>query len=144
MKGISRRWFLGMVTGIATALGTLGPFKAFAMLFKEKWIPVGSVDDFEVGSASVIEDEKLFIFRDEMGFHAMTGKCTHFGCLVERVEDGTFECPCHGARYDELGRVVRGPAKDDLVWHEVKEEGGELFVNVKGVVEPPGASASED
>ena len=54
-------------------------------------------------------------------FAALSGKnkvisltCTHQGCTVSRQEDGKFLCPCHGAMYDEQGKVRRGPALRDL------------------------------
>ena len=35
---------------------------------------------------------------------------------------GEIECPCHGARYDLDGRVLKGPARDPLEKVEVREE----------------------
>lgn len=41
--------------------------------------------------------------------------CTHMGCIVGwEPETRQFACPCHGSRFDELGRVVRGPAARPL------------------------------
>jgi isorenieratene synthase len=45
---------------------------------------------------------------------AISLTCTHQGCTVQRQDDGKFLCPCHGAVYDTQGRVVAGPAKQDL------------------------------
>lgn len=37
--------------------------------------------------------------------------CTHLGCTFPwNPNDNQFQCPCHGSRYDSVGRVVRGPA----------------------------------
>jgi len=129
-----RRSFLGFLTAAVAAVASLGPFRLIAW-GKEEWVSVGLVDDFLVGEATRIEDEKLYIYRSEEGFAALSGKCTHAGCFVDRIADGTFECPCHGATYDEMGAVTKGPAKEDLVWRPVRQENGELLVDVKGEIE---------
>jgi isorenieratene synthase len=45
---------------------------------------------------------------------AISMTCTHQGCTVQPGENGEFHCPCHGAVFDREGRVLRGPAKQDL------------------------------
>lgn len=41
--------------------------------------------------------------------------CTHLGCTVEwNANSDRFECPCHGSRYDNQGRVIEGPARRSL------------------------------
>jgi Rieske Fe-S protein len=129
-----RRSFLGFLTAAAAAVAALGPFRLIAR-GAEKWVSVGNVDDFAVGETARIEGEKLYIFRSEEGFTALSGKCTHMGCFVDRIADGSFECPCHGATYDETGAVTKGPADEDLVWRPVRVESGELLVDVKGAVD---------
>lgn len=42
-------------------------------------------------------------------------RCTHLGCLPKvNVAEGTFDCPCHGSRFDADGRPIYGPARRDL------------------------------
>lgn len=43
----------------------------------------------------------------------VVGICTHLGCVPTREEYGWF-CPCHGSRYDNSGRVLKGPAPRNL------------------------------
>ena len=41
--------------------------------------------------------------------------CTHLGCAVEwKADQDQFVCPCHGSRYDNQGRVMDGPTKQNL------------------------------
>ena len=133
-KGVSRRGFVGLLVSAVASISILRPLVAFS---KEKWVSVGMKDDFKDGEFKVIEKEKLFLFRDKDNFKAMSGKCTHFGCLVEKQGNETYLCPCHKAEYDKTGHVTKGPAKKDLVWHNVKVEStGEVFVDVKSEVSP--------
>lgn len=51
--------------------------------------------------------------------------CTHQSCTVQRVENGEFHCPCHGAVFNAEGRVVRGPAQRDLAQFEIRQNAGD-------------------
>ena len=59
---------------------------------------------------------KILILRRPNGeFVGMLATCTHLGCTVAwNPQDEQVECPCHGARYNLLGEVLRGPARDPL------------------------------
>ena len=59
---------------------------------------------------------KIAAYRDETGeLHKMSAVCTHLGCIVRwNSADKTFDCPCHGSRFDARGRVLDGPAIHDL------------------------------
>jgi len=50
---------------------------------------------------------------NEKHYAASLLNCTHMGCTVEASNDG-FVCPCHGARFDKEGHVIKGPATKDL------------------------------
>ena len=52
---------------------------------------------------------------------ALSLTCTHQGCTVTRQTDGTFLCPCHGARYSKSGKVLQGPAKQSLARYRVRQ-----------------------
>jgi nucleotide-binding universal stress UspA family protein/nitrite reductase/ring-hydroxylating ferredoxin subunit len=66
------------------------------------------------GEGGIVErhGEKLAVFRDEDGAsYSMSARCTHLGCVVEwNAGESTFDCPCHGSRFDPHGAVVTGPA----------------------------------
>ena len=132
---ISRRGFLGILFGALSVIGLSSARIGMAAGTGEKWVPVGKKDDFTVGEPKLIKDEKVYIVRGATGFSAMSAKCTHFGCVVDRENDGTFLCPCHGSAFDAKGLATKGPAKKPLVWYQTKEEGGSVFVNFKGIVE---------
>lgn len=135
-SGISRRGFLGIAFSIAAFLGIGRPSLGLAAGGSEKWISAGNVSDYAVGQPKLIKDEKLYVVRKAAGFQAMSAKCTHLGCVVDRQADGTFLCPCHGSAFDAKGLKTHGPARKSLVWYQTKEEAGAVLVNVKGIVEP--------
>ncbi len=134
--GISRRGFLGTLVAVAAFLGIGRSVPAMAAGSGEKWVPAGKPSDYVVGEPKLFKDEKLYVVKTEAGYQAMSAKCTHFGCVVDRQADGTYLCPCHKSTFDAAGLNTRGPAKKPLDWYQTKEEGGAVFVNVKGVVEP--------
>jgi glycine/D-amino acid oxidase-like deaminating enzyme/nitrite reductase/ring-hydroxylating ferredoxin subunit len=55
---------------------------------------------------------KAAVYRDEQGaVHALWPTCTHLGCIVAwNTAEKTWDCPCHGSRFDTDGNVIQGPA----------------------------------
>jgi glycine/D-amino acid oxidase-like deaminating enzyme/nitrite reductase/ring-hydroxylating ferredoxin subunit len=79
---------------------------------------VASRDQIANGYGAVIRDGLGMIaaYRDSKGeLHETTAVCNHLGCIVHwNVADSTWDCPCHGSRFDKYGRVLNGPANRDL------------------------------
>jgi cytochrome b6-f complex iron-sulfur subunit len=66
---------------------------------------------------------------DPSGLVAVNPTCTHAGCTVQWKADAkTFNCPCHGARYDAQGAVIQGPARRSLKTYAVQIEGDQVMV----------------
>jgi glycine/D-amino acid oxidase-like deaminating enzyme/nitrite reductase/ring-hydroxylating ferredoxin subunit len=59
---------------------------------------------------------KVAIYCDESGVrHECSAVCTHLGCIVAwNAVESSWDCPCHGSRFDPYGKVVFGPAIKDL------------------------------
>jgi len=54
--------------------------------------------------------------------------CTHQGCIVSTVADGTIDCPCHGSKFSvKDGSVVNGPAPSPLAPVAIKVEGTSII-----------------
>lgn len=47
-------------------------------------------------------------------FKAFSSTCTHKGCAVNKIADGTIDCPCHGSKFNLDGTVANGPATKPL------------------------------
>ena len=82
-----------------------------------------SVSDLKPGQGAVLRHglKKIATYRDPTGnLHAFSAVCPHLGCVVRWDScEQTWDCPCHGSRFDALGRVVNGPAISDLEATEV-------------------------
>ncbi|MEU1073012.1 MULTISPECIES: FAD-dependent oxidoreductase [unclassified Streptomyces] len=79
---------------------------------------VQDVSDIEPGNGAVVRvnGERCAVYRDDQGeAHAVSARCTHMGCLVAfNGAERTWECPCHGSRFDTDGKVIQGPATRPL------------------------------
>jgi Rieske Fe-S protein len=75
------------------------------------------------GSLILEGGRRLAAYRDEEGrAHVLLPRCTHMGCTVGwNASDRTWDCPCHGSRFDVDGNVIQGPAKANLTQLEVAE-----------------------
>jgi Rieske Fe-S protein len=83
-------------------------------------VGAGNVSALAVGSMLVMSN--VVVARDADGVYAMSGVCTHAGCLLA---DGSgmiaagLSCPCHGSLFDGDGNVTRGPAGAPLQHYQV-------------------------
>jgi Rieske Fe-S protein len=86
---------------------------------------VKSVDEIKSGEGAILRHgiKKIAVYRDENGnLHAFSAVCPHLGCVVRwDACEKTWDCPCHGSRFDALGLVLNGPAISDLEPTEVPE-----------------------
>lgn len=83
-----------------------------------------SAADLAPGEAAILVDgtERVAVHRDEAGvLHAVSPVCTHMGCTVTwNTAETTWDCPCHGSRFNCYGEVIQGPAVKDLEAKEVQ------------------------
>lgn len=77
---------------------------------------VASTADVPVGGGLILADQNLVITQPSAGsFKGFSATCTHQGCTVATVADGTINCPCHGSKYSVVdGSVQGGPAPRPL------------------------------
>jgi glycine/D-amino acid oxidase-like deaminating enzyme/nitrite reductase/ring-hydroxylating ferredoxin subunit len=83
-----------------------------------------SFSDIPLDSGAVIEKDgqKIAISRDAKGeVAACSAICTHMKCIVNwNPSEKSWDCPCHGSRFDRKGKVIEGPALHDL--HKISRE----------------------
>jgi glycine/D-amino acid oxidase-like deaminating enzyme/nitrite reductase/ring-hydroxylating ferredoxin subunit len=75
------------------------------------------------GRVVSLAGERLAVYRNANGqVSALSAVCTHLGCLVHwNTTEKSWDCPCHGSRFDPHGRVLNGPAVSALEAREVPE-----------------------
>jgi glycine/D-amino acid oxidase-like deaminating enzyme/nitrite reductase/ring-hydroxylating ferredoxin subunit len=80
--------------------------------------PSGSVASLRRGESAIlkIDGQQAAAFRDEGGIlHAVSASCTHLGCTVAWNDaERSWDCPCHGSRFDPDGAVLQAPATQPL------------------------------
>jgi Rieske Fe-S protein len=95
--------------GFNTAAGLLG------RVFK---IPSEHLDKIKAGKAGIIEyeDIKAGVYKDKEGkVFVVSTKCPHLGCQLNwNPDELSWDCPCHGSRFDYRGNLLDNPAMEDI------------------------------
>ena len=92
-------------TGGATGGGSAAPANQLA-----------TTAEVPVGSGKIISGPNVVLTQPVAGtFKGFSAVCTHQGCIVDAIANGTIDCPCHGSKFSiKDGSVVNGPAPSPL------------------------------
>jgi Rieske Fe-S protein len=92
---------------------------------------LGSTGDVPVGGGKVFADKRVVVTQPAAGtFAAFSAICTHQGCTVDAVADGTINCPCHGSKFKVAdGSVAHGPAAQALEKKAITVTGGKITLS---------------
>ncbi|GAA1589370.1 hypothetical protein GCM10009789_48790 [Kribbella sancticallisti] len=90
---------------------------------------LAQVADIPAGGGVILKEQNVVLCKDASGkVSAFSAICTHQGCVVTDVADGTINCPCHGSKFDAAsGERVAGPAKKPLPPVSVQQRDGAIF-----------------
>jgi cytochrome b6-f complex iron-sulfur subunit len=133
---ISRRDFIKLSTnalfGLGGLLGLGGLFRYFNYYPPESPVEfdLGHIDNYPAGSCTVRSDIPAVIYNRIGEIVAYSLVCTHLGCTLGRSKAPSasgFECPCHGSRFDENGKVLAGPAQKPLSILRVEILAGDML-----------------
>lgn len=89
---------------------------------------LGPASDVPVGGGTIYADQKIVVTQPTDGtFEGFSATCTHQGCLVSTVADGTINCTCHGSKFSIAdGSVENGPATSPLGRVAVEVKDGQI------------------
>jgi len=108
LRPIKNRWEFGEMLKETTNSLIINKFKE----------PEEGLKDVKVGEGKIveIEGEKIGVYRAEDGrTYKIKPICSHLGCeLSWNNLEKTWDCPCHGSRFDYMGNQIYGPAIKDL------------------------------
>ena len=155
---ISRRDFVKLTTAtLGTVMGAVIGLPSIVYLIDpalkahktDAWIPLGKLENFEIGKPSLITFTRskangwektvnsfgmYVIKKSDSEVLVLSNKCTHLSCSVNWKEDlQEYVCPCHDAKFGINGEVVSGPPPrplDSFSGEQIKVEDGTLFIHL--------------
>jgi Rieske Fe-S protein len=91
---------------------------------------LGAASEIPVGGGTIYKAAKVVVTQPARGqYKAFSAVCTHAGCIMAEVADGTIDCPCHGGQYKITnGAVVAGPPPSPLPARPVKVVNGQVVL----------------
>src|SRR3954452_11060068 len=90
-------------------------------------ITIAKTADVPVGSGVIVDD--VVVTQPTAGvFKGFSSSCTHKGCAVNKVAEGTIDCPCHGSKFNLDGTVAKGPATKPLESKAVSVQGDSIVL----------------
>jgi Rieske Fe-S protein len=133
---------LGLVTAVVAACSTYGKKEEAASNSATTTAapsasggpaaaPAGNIiaktADVPVGSGLIVD--KVVVTQPTAGvFKGFSSTCTHKGCTVDKIADGTIDCPCHGSKFNLDGTVAKGPAQKPLPAENITVQGDSIIL----------------
>jgi Rieske Fe-S protein len=91
---------------------------------------LGAASEVPVGGGKIYTAAKVVVTQPARGqYKAFSAVCTHVGCIMSEVANGTIDCPCHGGQFKITnGAVVAGPPPSPLPARPVKVVNGQVVL----------------
>ena len=89
-----------------------------SLVVKKLEVPQEEANQIQNGEGKIVEvnGQKIGVYKDEEGqIYKVNPICKHLGCeLSWNNLEKTWDCPCHGSRYDYKGNLIYGPSVKSL------------------------------
>jgi len=101
-----------------------------------EFVTVGRAEEIGEGEAKAfpVGESEIAVSRSNGTLYAFSDICTHRACNLSmggEIEDTSITCECHGSEFDmATGAVLNGPATEPIATYPVRDEGGDLQVQV--------------
>ncbi len=91
---------------------------------------LGAASEIHVGGGKIYTAAKVVVTQPARGqYKAFSAVCTHVGCIMSEVANGTIDCPCHGGQFKVAdGAVVAGPPPSPLPARQVRVVNGQVVL----------------
>ena len=91
---------------------------------------LGAAGEIPVGGGKIYTAAKVVVTQPARGqYKAFSAVCTHVGCIMSAVTNGTIDCPCHGSQFKITnGAVITGPAPSPLPPKQIKIVDGKVIL----------------
>ena len=91
---------------------------------------LGAASEIPVGGGKIYAAARVVVTQPKRGqYKAFSAVCTHVGCILNEVANGTIDCPCHGSEFKiTTGAVVTGPAPAPLPKKQITIVNGQVVL----------------
>lgn len=91
---------------------------------------LGAASEIPVGGGKIYAAARVVVTQPTRGrYEAFSAVCTHVGCIMSEVANGTIDCPCHGSEFKiTSGAVVTGPAPAPLPKKQIEIVNGQVVL----------------
>ncbi len=88
---------------------------------------LAKTSEIPVGGGKIFKEQDTVVTQATAGqFAGLSATCTHEGCIVAEISNGTINCNCHGSKYNLDGTVADGPAPSSLPKKNVAVQGDSI------------------
>lgn len=91
---------------------------------------LAATKEIPLGGGKIFTDQKVVVTQPKKGkYLAFSAVCTHVGCILNKIANGSIDCPCHGSEFRITdGSLITGPANGPLPRKTIKVVNGKIVL----------------